>query len=133
MTINDAGTTLEVLLTQPALMAGREPTRANYFARADVRDARQRDVLEQYLSSPAVGAAELERFAGLYPNANFMVSQNLLTRSGTPDHATLMARDAAALRVLDGWLGDQRFARVRPELAKTRERLAVFVEQARGR
>ncbi|HEY2952051.1 MAG TPA: hypothetical protein VGK40_05690 [Verrucomicrobiae bacterium] len=133
MTIQDASTTLGALLAQPELMAGREPTRANYFARADVRDAGQREVLERYLLNPALGAAELERFAGLYPNANFMISQNLLTRSDTPDKAALVARDSAALRVLDGWLADARFARARPELAKARERLAMFVQQATGK
>ncbi len=133
MTLRDAEATLGALQAQPGLMAGRELTRANFFARADVRETGQRAVLDRYLENPALGAAELERFAGLFPNANFMISQNLLTRSTTPDHTALVARDAAALQVLDEWLADARFGRARAELLKTRERLALFVEQAKGR
>lgn len=133
MTLRDTGVTLGALQAQPGLMAGRELTRANFFARADVRESGQRAVLERYLENPALSAAEMERFAGLFPNANFMISQNLLTRSTTPDHAALVARDAAALQVLDEWLADARFGRARAELLKTRERLALFVEQAKKR
>src|SRR5438552_2588775 len=71
LTIADAAGTLAVLQAEPELMAGREVTRANYFARADVRDAAQRQVLEDYLLDPALSSAELEKFTGLYPNANY--------------------------------------------------------------
>lgn len=130
LVINDPVQTLTALQTTSESMQGREPTRANYFARADVQDERQRKVLEDYLLNPSLAAAELEKFAGLYPNANYMISHNLLTRSITPNHTTLVTRDAAALAVVDEWLADARFARARAELLKTRERLAQFVEQA---
>ena len=121
---------MDFLAANPDLMRGRELTRANYFARADARNAQQRQILERYLLDPKLGSAELERFADLYPNANYMVSNNLLTRSTPPNGANLVARDAASLAVLDDWLGDSRFERLRPDLEKTRERLAMFVRQA---
>src|SRR6185503_8383847 len=130
LTIANGTATLSALLANPDLMQGREVTRANYFARADVRDAAQRRVLEDYLLDPALSSAELEKFTGLYPNANYMVSHNLLTRSVTPDGATLAARDAEALRVTQEWLEDARFARLKPQLETVRRRLATFVQQA---
>ena len=128
--IDDPATTLGVLQASPDLMRGREPTRANYFARADVRDPRQRQVLESYLLDSRIDAAELRQFTGLYPSANFMISHNLLTHSATPDHADLTGRDAESLRVLREWLADPRFERLRPELEESRLRLEEFVRQA---
>jgi hypothetical protein len=37
--------------------------------------------VEKYLLDPQIDPAELNNFAGLYPNANFMISANLLTQS----------------------------------------------------
>lgn len=130
LTIKDAATTLSFLESHPEIMEGRQETRANYFARADVREPAQRQVLEGYLLNPALDAAELQKFAGLYPNANYMVSHNLLTRVVTPDGAWLRARDAEALRVLQDWLEDPRFARFKPHLDVIQRRLKSFVEQA---
>jgi hypothetical protein len=131
--INNPAATLSALQADMSLMQGREMTRANYFARADVRDPQQRLVLESYLLSPQIGAAELDAFAGRYPSANFMISNNLLTTSATPDHAALASRDAESQRVLDQWQADPRFANLRPELDKMKMRLAEFVRQAAAR
>ena len=130
LVINDAPTTLGVLAGDPSLMEGREETRANYFARADVGDSRQRQVLESYLLDPRISADELQKFAGLYPNANFMISPNLLTQTTTPDREALTQRDATSLRVAQEWLTDPRFAKLRPELEKVTLRLQEFVRQA---
>jgi hypothetical protein len=119
------------LQAAPDLMRGRELTRANYFARGDVRDPQQRQILESYLSDPQVGAAELDAFAGVFPNANFMISANLLTQNQTPDHAALVARDAESLRLVQQWLGDPRFAQQRAALEKMARRLQEFVRQAK--
>ena len=121
---------LETLAAAPDLMKGREQTRANYFARADVRDAKQRAIVERYLLDAARPAQELETFAGLYPSANMMVSKNLLTPTETFSRDDLVARDREALRVVDQWAGDPRFERLRPQIQKIRDRLSVFVQQA---
>lgn len=130
LVINAPATTLATLLADPDLMGGRELTRANFFARADVRDSQQRQLLEDYLLSPRITAAELDAFAGTFPNANFMISPNLLTASRTLDHATLVNRDAESLRVVQEWLSDPRFARLRPALQRAVQRLQEFVQQA---
>jgi hypothetical protein len=105
-------------------------TRANYFVRADVRDPQQRQVLEGYLLDPQLGPAELDKFASLYPNANYMISPNLLTPMTAPDQPGLLTRDAESLRVVDEWLADPRFAKLWPELEKTKGRLETFMRQA---
>ena len=123
--------TLGELLKNPALMQGREATRSGYFARADVRDAAQRAMLEGYLLSPGISASELERWAGTYPNANYMMSVNLLTSPGTPDGAEIAARDQAAFQMVNAWLADARFAGMKPALQSVRARLEKFVSPAK--
>jgi len=130
LVINDPTTTLTALAADLSLMQGREMTRANYFARADVTNPQQRQLLENYLLNPQISAAELEQFVGLYPNANYMISANLLTPTSTPDHASLTRRDAESLRVVREWITDPRFAKLRPQLQKTERRLEEFVQQA---
>ena len=126
LTVTDAAMTLAALAADPESMKGREVTRANYFARADVRDETQRRLVENYLLRPGLDAEELSKFTGLYPNANFMVSPNLVTKSETPDHAWLLARDQAALQQVEVWLQDSRFARLQPQLGEIARRLRQF-------
>jgi hypothetical protein len=127
LSLSEGARLLEQLAAQPELMTGREATRANYFARAQVGDPAQRAVLEGYLLNPAIRPDELTRFAGIYPNASFMVSHNLITRTETPDGATLARQDREALRAVESWLADPRFARVKPQLETIRNRLLKFI------
>jgi hypothetical protein len=130
LTLADPAAALAPLAAQPDLMAGREQTRANFFARADVRDPQQKTLLEGYLLDPARSPDELKTFTGLYPNANYMISNNLLTATTTPAHAELAERDRAALATVETWLADPRFANLAPQLSATRDRLKEFVRQA---
>ena len=131
LAFSDTATTLNALAAKPELLQGREATRAGYFARADVRDGEQRAVLERYLLNADLPASELDRFAGTFPNANFMVSQNLLTHSATPDAAWIASRDAASLRAVEQWLADPRFAHLKSSLAILRARLERIVPSAK--
>jgi hypothetical protein len=130
LAINEPAALLGALEASPDLMLGREQTRADYFARADVRDPQQRLVLENYLLDPRTSSQELQQFAGLFPNANFMVSQNLLTPTPTPDHAALTSRDAASLQAVQEWLADPRFTNFQRPLLKVKQRLEDFARQA---
>jgi hypothetical protein len=131
LVINNPAMVLESLEDDPDMMEGRESTRADYFARANVSDPQQRQILESYLLDPAISTAELQTFAGIYPNANFMVSPNLLTQASTPGHDALMNLDAQALAVAQEWLADPRFAQVAPELQTITQRLEGFAAQAK--
>ena len=130
LTINEPATTLAELQRQPDAMAGREATRANFFARANVGDPEQRTLIENYLLDPKLNAVELQTFAGVFPNANYMVSPNLLTRVVTPDHVALAIRDRLSLDAVNQWLADPRFVNVKPQLQKVQQRLDMFVRQA---
>ncbi len=127
LVISNPAETLRVLESDPDLMKGRELTRANYFARADLRDQRQRAVIEKYLLNESLGAEELNQFVGLFPNGNYMVSNNLLTQVNTPTGNEIANRDAAAMRVVEDWMKDPRFQKLTPQLEKMRERLQKFV------
>ena len=127
LTLTDAAAVLGELQRQRDWMAGREATRANYFSRADVQDARQKMVLEQYLLNPQMSGAELETFAGIYPSGNFMISHNLLTKTVTPDRQSQANQDRAALQAVEGWLADPRFEKIKPQMATIKSRLEKFV------
>lgn len=130
MVIQQPAEVLAVMQQQPEMMQGREQTHANYFARADVSDETQRALVEDYLLDPARHEAELTTFAGVFPNANFMISHNLLTQSATPDGAALSRRDRDALGVVETWLRDPRFERLQPQLRQIELRLQTFLRQA---
>lgn len=132
MVINNPVQTLTALATDPSAMAGRELVRADYFARLDVRDPRQEALLENYLLSPQLSPAELQQFIGVFPNANFMISPNLLTANNTLSHAALTGRDAASFQVLNQWLADPRFAQLHSHLETAQQRVAGFVSQEGG-
>lgn len=133
LTLSEPAALLGKLADEPELMAGREVTRANYFARADPGDASQRALLERYLLEARRTPAELETFAGLFPSANFMVSHNLLTATVTPGADELRQRDRAALAAVRDWLADPRFAGRRAPLEKMHARIEQFVRQAEAR
>ncbi|HEY1716828.1 MAG TPA: hypothetical protein VGH42_00875 [Verrucomicrobiae bacterium] len=133
LVINNPTATLAALLADPGSMQGREATRANYFARADVSDPQQLQILENYLLNPQISPAEIDTFAGIFPNANYMISPNLLTQSQTPGGDSLASRDAKSLSVVQGWLADPRFANLTPALQKITARLQTFVQEANQR
>lgn len=130
LTLADAVSALTPLAEKPELMEGREQTRANFFARLDVGDGSQKALLESYLLDPHRTPQELQTFVGIYPNANYMISHNLLTQTSTPSQGELAARDQTALRIIEGWIADPRFARLLPQLTTMRDRLRTFVQQA---
>lgn len=132
LTINDPVTTLAKLQAEPDLMRGREVTRANFFARADVADPRQRALIEAYLSNAQMNITELDTFTGLFPLASFHVEPGLLTPIVTPNHDTLARRDRAALAVIEEWMSDARFERLQPKLQTIKKRLGSFVTQGAG-
>lgn len=123
-------TMLSRFLAEPGLLRGRELTRATFFARADVRDPRQRRIVEQYLLDPGRSPEELAKFSAVYPNANLMISKNLLTATPAPSREEWQARDRGALDVASSWLADARFARIKPQVEMIHARLAGFVREA---
>jgi hypothetical protein len=130
MILREPAALLTELQQSPELMRGRELTRANYFARANLSDTQQKAVVEAYLLDPfRVSGNELETFAGLYPNRNLMLSYNLLTTASAPSQPSHAGQDRFALEVIEDWLADARFAKVRPRLERMKARLESFVKR----
>jgi hypothetical protein len=127
LTLAEPASILSRLNADPELLTGREAMRSNLFARADVRDPAQKVILEEYLLDPNRTAAELTAFAGIYPNANLMLSNNLLTQTSTPDRTELLEGDRAALECVAAWAKDPRFAQRKEMLEELKRRLEKFV------
>lgn len=123
----------DVVLPLLADSANRYPNSgrmiSNLMARADLREDIQRESVERYLLDSRRTKEELDGFASVFPNANFLVSNNLLTPVDGLDGIELAERDRAALKVVESWLSEERFAKLRPVLQRSRERLRGFLGQ----
>jgi hypothetical protein len=117
---------MEQLLANRDVLAGRGEMVAQMIARADLGNPGEQALVARYLLDPARDAAELDAFAAVFPNANRMVSNNLLTVEVPPSGTARLARDRAALAEIESWIAGEQFAGVRPWLEKIRARLIEF-------
>jgi hypothetical protein len=129
LTQRKPGELLPLLAEAAGRQANNRPMISNLMARADPRDPAQRAALERYLLDPNRTADELDRFAGVFPNANFHVSSNLLTGMNGIAGGELSKLDAAALETVEQWLSEPTFEKLRPQLEQMRTRLERFVGQ----
>jgi hypothetical protein len=129
LTLREPAAMMEQLATRPELTQARGEMVANLFARADLRDPAQQQHVRGYLLDPSRTGTELAAFAGIYPNANFTVSKNLLSENITFDHDEITARDTAALAIVNNWLTDPAFEPVKSHLTTIQQRLTTFVGQ----
>jgi hypothetical protein len=118
---------LGLLAADEALRQSRPEMVAQQFARADVRQPDQQELLRAWLLDPRRTASELRAFAGVYPNHNRFISHNLLTLDDTHAGEDLADHDRQALRVLGAWQQDPAFAAVSEPLAAMVARLEGFV------
>lgn len=122
-------TVLPVLAAEAARHPSSGPMLSNLMARADLRDALQREAVERYLLDGKRAPEELDSFAGVFPNANFHVSNNLLTRTEGIAGPELAERDRAALEIVEEWLEDERFIPVNDTLLRIQSRLGKFLNE----
>ncbi len=115
------------LATDRALQQSRPEMVAQQFARADVRIPEQREILKVWLLDPARTSVELRSFAGVYPNNNRFVSNNLLTVESSQSGDDLAAHDQEALQTVSAWANDSAFEPVREHLTTMLSRLEGFV------
>lgn len=118
------------LYRDKGLQKSRPEMVAQQFARADVRVPDQREILKAWLLDPTRTQDELRAFAGVYPNNNRFVSNNLLTAETSQPGADLAAHDRAALGILETWAADPSFQSVASHLRSMSERLRGFVSAA---
>ncbi len=100
---------------------------AQQFARADLRDPSQQSLVKNWLLDPARTDAELRSFAGVYPNNNQFVSNNLLTAQAAAPGDDLATHDREALKVITAWASDPAFSSVQDHLRTMVSRLDGFV------
>lgn len=78
------------------------PQRAALMSRLDITEPRQRDVFSRYLAADSLAAGELEYFAKVFPNENFLYGHRLVTADdATPTIDEVKAADGRVLGELD--------------------------------
>lgn len=117
--------TLAGLLQNPNwLGAGRGPAiRATLFARLDVRDSAQKELLERYFASLDSQGREAQAFFKAFPYRRFHVSPGL---SGHPDLQTteeIRASNIASEEYFRQIEAEQKFPQFRENIEKIRKRL----------
>lgn len=117
---------LQRLTANRTLSASRPEMVAQQFARADLRDTSQREIVRNWLLDPSRSPTELQSFAGVYPNNNQFVSHNLLSTFTQPTGAELAAHDRAALEIISSWQKDPAFQPVAEQLRTMVSRLNQF-------
>jgi hypothetical protein len=130
LVINQPVEMMKELSGRNDLMAARGKMVANMFARADLREPDQQQLVREYLLNPNRTNDELAAFSGVYPNNNYAISKNLLTGNDSRTNEQLISHDRAALEIVTSWLGDPAFDSVKPHVETMHKRLETFVGQA---
>ena len=90
------------LADNPGWMEFAPQQRASLVSRLDIADPEQRDLFVRYLTTTSHEAGELEYFAKIFPNQNFLHGHRLVTGDdSTPTIAEVTAADARVLAELD--------------------------------
>ena len=118
---------LGLLAADTALSRSRPEMVAQQFARADLRDLAQRSLVRDWLLDPNRKPSELSAFAGIYPNNNQMISNNLLTSEPQLSGADIAKHDRAVLEIIKTWQADPAFQSISPYLETIESRLSEFV------
>ena len=128
LVLADPARILAQLARVPDLLDHRPETRAGFFARVNVGDPGQRAIAEKYIFEIADSEAELERFFGLFPNQNMMLSHRLLSSNPSSKPDRILHRLESTTRVLNLWFEDERFMRIRNVIQGAQLRLAEHME-----
>ncbi len=119
---------LEKLTADRELQLSRPEMVAQQFARADLRDETQRGLVRTWLLDPSRTPTELRNFAGVFPNNNLMISNNLLTKEEQVSGEDLRDHDRQVLAIIKGWREDGTFQPVAEHLGTMEARLSEFVK-----
>ncbi len=109
------------------LQQSRPEMVAQQFARADLRDPVQRDLVKTWLLDTTRTPVELRSFAGVFPNNNRFISNNLLTQESSYSGADIAAHDREVLQTISTWVEDPAFLSIRETLDQMISRLDEFV------
>ena len=102
MIVRDPGLLITGFSSDPGWMNFAPQQRASLMSRLDITEPGQRDVFSRYLSSAGHAVGELEYFAKVFPNQNFLYGHRLVTADdATPTIDEVSAADANVLGELD--------------------------------
>lgn len=110
---------MQKLNSQPQMFADYPFLRADWFAKADLRDPAQRAAFETYLARPDVTFEEKDKALKALAAPGQFVSENLITAPPAPVDDD--AREAAVLAAANDW--SRRFPNLNVPLSILRERL----------
>lgn len=131
MVIRDPTLLVAAYRDDPALFATATDARASLLARLDLGIAEQRAVLVDYLGRADHGSDELAYFAELFPNANAIHGDWLVTaQEVTPSIEERRALDRGTVTGIDAVLATAPTATVRTVLTAVRERLVALEQDA---
>lgn len=119
---------LQQLATDVSLQQSRPEMTAQQFARADLRDPAQQEIVRKWLLDPSRTTPQLQAFASSFPNNNQFISHNLLTREATPAGGDLAAHDREVLEIIRAWENDPAFDGVKESLHVMSRRLKEFTK-----
>jgi len=115
------------LIIQTTRLGGQPAFRAALIARGDVRSVTERSVLETYLQGLDTGSAEGRAFAGVFPNYNQQVSDNLITSEPLTSIEDRMDQDRVTLAWIRTIRNQSAFAPVRDLLDRVETRLVGYL------
>lgn len=102
MVLRDPALLQTALSTNADWMDFAPQQRASLISRLDITQPEQRDLFRRYLSSTRHAAGELDYFAKIFPNGNFLYGHRLVTTDdATPTIDEIAAADVRVLKELD--------------------------------
>jgi hypothetical protein len=116
----------------PGWLSASPEQRATLMSRLDVTDPAQRDAFSRYLTATPHGSGEMEYFAKLFPNGNYLHGNWLITSSeATHSISTRLVEDRKVLaeieRMIAGYAGDAGAE----TLVRIKDRLKQVIEEGR--
>ncbi len=103
MIVRDRGLLTAAFSADAGWMDFAPPQRASLMSRLDITEPTQRRVFARYLAATSHAAGELEYFAKVFPNENFLYGHRLVTADeATPTIDEVKAADTRVMAELDG-------------------------------
>lgn len=128
MVLRNPGLLVDAFDADPALRGLPAEQRASLMSRLDVTDPRQRETFVHYLFTTTHGEGELDYFARLFPNGNY-VHGNWLITTGESSHTieSRLAADKAVLGEIEKLASNPPNQAGRETLQRIRERMVRIV------
>lgn len=130
MVLRDPALLVGSFSADPELTGLSPDQRASLLSRLDITDSAQRDVFVRYLTAASHAVAELDYFADLFPNGNYLHGNWLITSGGTASSiASRRQADRAVLAEIDRLIASSPSERMKQTLVRIRGRLQKITKE----